>query len=410
MEFDTRLLHGVGTYDYPYGSTIPPISQAVEYHFPSAEMTAAAFERTIDGHAYTRVSNPTLQTLEERINELEGGIGAYACASGMAAVVLSVMNLVTAGDEIIVGSGTYGGTIGIFEAFAKYGLTVRFVHNVCVDELEPMINDKTKVIFGELVGNPSLNVVDIPAVSALAHAHGIPLIIDATTSTPYITRPLELGADIVIHSTTKYIAGSGQAIGGVIVDGGKFNWDFDKFGGLSAYRDYGKNAYLLRLRIDFGENLGACMSPMNAYLTVLGLETLALRMERICSNALALARALDQIGGITVNYPGLPENPCYNLIHKECHGYGGGLLTFRTGSKESAFRVINNLKVALKATSLGDVRTLVIHPKSTIYLHSTQEQCDAAGVYDDTVRVSVGIEDPGDLIEDFREAIAQVEI
>lgn len=410
MEFNTRLLHGVGTYDYPYGSTIPPISQAVEYHFPSAELTAAAFERTIDGHAYTRVSNPTLQTLEERVNELEGGIGAYACASGMAAVVLSVMNLVTAGDEIIVGSGTYGGTIGIFEAFAKYGLTVRFVHNVSVSELEPLINERTKVIFGELVGNPSLNVVDIPAVSALAHAHGIPLIIDATTSTPFITRPIDLGADIVIHSTTKYIAGSGQAIGGIIVDSGRFLWDFDRFGGLAGYRDYGQQAYLMRLRIDFGENLGACMAPMNAYLTILGLETLSLRMERICSNALALAKALDQISGITVNYPGLPENPCYDLVQQECRGLGGGLLTFRTGSKESAFQVINHLHVALKATSLGDVRTLVIHPRSTIYLHSTPEQCDAAGVYEDTIRVSVGIEDERDLIRDFCEAIAQVEI
>lgn len=406
MNIDTQLLHGIGTYDYPYGSTIPPISQAVEYHFPSAEMTAAAFERTIDGHAYTRVSNPTLQTLEERINELEGGIGAYACASGMAAVVLSVMNLVTAGDEIIVGSGTYGGTLGIFDAFAQFGITIRYVHNVTVEEVTPLINDKTKVIFGELVGNPSLNVIDLPAVSALAHAHGIPLIIDATTSSPYVCRPFEYGADIVIHSTTKYIAGSGQAIGGVIVDSGRFPWDYDRFGGLKNYRQYGQEAYLLRLRIDFGENLGACMSPMNAYLTVLGLETLGLRMERICSNALALAEALSKVDGITVNYPGLKSSPCYDLVQSQCHGYGGGLLTFRAGSKEKAFAIINNLKIVLKATSLGDVRSLAIHPKSTIYLHSSQEQCDAASVYDDTVRISVGIENAQDLIADFLQAIA----
>lgn len=405
MNFNTQLLHGIGTYDYPYGSTIPPISQAVEYHFESAQKTADVFSHKAMGHAYTRVSNPTLTTLEQRLNELEGGMGAYAVSSGMSAVVLAVLNIVSAGDEIIVGAGAYGGTIEIFKAFSKLGLKLRFVHEVRVEEVEPLINENTKVIFGEMVGNPSLNVIDVAAVAELAHAHNIPLIIDSTTSSPYVVRPIELGADIVVHSTTKYIAGSGQAIGGVIIDSGKFQWDFDRFGGLSDYRKYGKMAYLVRLRTDIGENLGGCMSPMNAYLTILGLETLGLRMDRICSNAQALAEALAEIPGIEVNYPGLPGTRNYELIQSQCRGLAGGLLTFRMGSREKAFAAIDNLKIALKATSLGDVRTLAIHPLSTIYLHSKPEECDAASVYDDTVRVSVGIEDAQDLIDDFKQAI-----
>ena len=260
-------------------------------------------------------------------------------------------------------------------------------------------------MFTELIGNPKLDVVDIAAVSEVCHDHGIPLIIDSTTATPYLVHPFECGADIVIHSAYKYINGGGNSISGVIIDNGKFAWNDVKFPQFAEYRKFGKFAYLAKLRNGIWRNVGACLSPFNAYMNSVGIETLGLRMERICGNALALAEFLQEQNGITVNYPGLESSPYHGLVQSQLRGMGGGILTVRAGSRERAFRLINSLKYAKIATNIGDIRTLVIHPASTIYLHSDEARREQAGVYDDTIRVSVGIEDIEDLKEDFADAI-----
>ena len=360
------------------------------------------------GFAYTRISNPTVDAFERRICELEGGRAATACSSGMAAISSALLNILGTGDEIIAGAGLFGGTVDLFRDLKEYGITTKFVTHMTTDEIKSQITDKTKVIFGEIIGNPCLDVMDIRSVSELAHENKIPLFADATTATPYLIRPIEYGADIVIHSSSKYINGSGNSISGIITDSGNFKWDFDKYPVLAPYKKYGRLAFTARLKNDIWRNIGGCLSPMNAYLNLLGVETLALRVERICENALALAKALEKINGVKINYPALPSNPYYPLVQKQFGGKGGGIVTLRAGSKEKACALMNSLKYALNATNIGDTKTLVIHPASTIYLNSTEEQRINAGVYDDTIRISVGIEDACDLIEDFTQAIESV--
>lgn len=405
MEFNTKLLHGRAVKPYDEGATIPPIAQVTAFAYPSAEDQEKVFAHKAAGFAYSRIGNPTVAAFEQRMNELEGGNACIACSSGMSAVTLSLLNILCAGDEIIAGAGLYGGTIDLFEDLTKFGIKTHFVKHVTPEEIEPLVNEHTRVIYGELIGNPGLSVMDVPEVSAYAHSIGVPLIVDATTTTPYIANPLKLGADIVVHSTSKYLNGGGNSVSGVIIDGAKFKWDFDKFGALSGYRKFGILAYTLRLRTDIWENMGSCLSPMNAFMNIVGLETLGLRMERITSNAKKLAEALSTIDGVTVNYPTLPGSPCKELADRELKGLGGGILTFRVGSKEKAFKVLNSLTYVTRASNLGDIRTLALHPASTLYNRSTREMQEAAGVYEDTIRVSVGIEDIDDLIWDFRNAI-----
>ncbi|MBQ7563296.1 MAG: O-acetylhomoserine aminocarboxypropyltransferase/cysteine synthase [Lachnospiraceae bacterium] len=405
MNFNTKVLHGRAVKKYAEGSTLPPISQVSAFQHDSAEEMARVFEHKAAGYAYSRVANPTVAALEQRINELEGGNAAVACASGMTAVTLSLLNFLGAGDEIIAGSNLYGGTIDLFEDLTKFGITTRFVPHLTPEALEPLINERTKAVFGEILCNPSLEIMDVRRVSEYVHLKGLPLVVDATTVTPYLFHPIEEGADVVIHSTTKYINGSGNSIGGIIVDAARFDWDFDRFEGLSGYRKFGKLAYTMRLRTDIWDNIGGCMAPMTAFLTTIGLETLGIRMERICETAYTLAKALAEIPEIEVCYPLLSENPYRELAERQLGGRGGGLLTFRAGSKETAFRILNSLNYAIRATSIGDVRTLVIHPQSTLYVRATREQQEAAQVYDDTIRISVGLEDAEDLICDFTEAI-----
>ena len=400
MRFNTKLLHGKGIRKYPDGATIPPISQVTAFQYDTVEEQELVFAHKASGFAYSRIGNPTVAALEQRMNDIEGGNAAVAASSGMAAVTLTMLNLLCAGDEIIAGSNLYGGTIDLLEDLEKFDIRTRYVRHLTVEEIREQITDKTRVIFGEVIGNPGLSVMDIPAVSELAHSHGIPLVVDSTTATPYLINPLELGADIVIHSTSKYINGSGNSIGGVIIDGARFQWDFERQRSLNGYRTFGKLAFMVRLRTDIWENAGGCLSPNNAFLTLVGLETLGLRMERICDNAQKLAEALAGIG-VDVHYPTLPESPYRDLAMKYLKGMGGGILTFRAGTKERAFRILNELQYVTRASNLGDVRTLAIHPASTLYVRRTQEQKEAAGVYEDTIRVSVGIEDAADLIEDF---------
>ena len=402
MDFNTTLLHGKAVMRYEHGATLPAIVQSNAYAYDEFETLERVFSHKTMGYAYTRIGNPTVAAFAQRINELEGGAGAVATASGMAAVSMALLTILSPGDEIIAGSGLYGGTIDLFGDLRKLGVHTRFVNRLEPGEIEPLINDRTRCIFGEVISNPALQVTDIAAAAQTAHDHGLPLFVDSTTATPYLVRPLDLGADVVIHSSSKYIAGSGNAISGVIVDSGKFPWDPARYPALDGFERYGKLAFLLRLRTDILENLGGCLAPMNAYLNVVGLETLGLRMERICQNAEALAKALQAIPGIRANHPTLsaPE-----LCRRQLRNHGGGILTFRAGSKERAVRILNSLRYAAIASNIGDVRTLAIHPASTIFLKSTEAQREAAGVYDDTIRVSVGIEDAEDLIEDFTFAI-----
>lgn len=390
MKFNTKLLHGV---EDAMSSTLPPIVQSSAFTFASAEDQEKVFAHKKMGYAYSRIGNPTITAFETRINQLEGGRGALACASGMAALSLAFLNLCQSGDEIVAGWNLYGGTIELFKDLEHYGIKTRYVHLNDLEEVEAAINEKTKVIFGEMLSNPSLEVLDLERVSNLAHEHHLPLFVDNTAATPYLIQPLKHGADVVIHSSSKYINGTSNAISGVIIVGGSF--DYQGYPALEAYAKYKKMAYYMRLRDDLSQNIGACLSPQNAYLNVIGLETLGLRMERICDNAKALANHLVSLG-VNVNYPTLKGE-----------SISGGLLTFDVGTKEKAFRVINALKLASIVSNIGDVKTLVVHPASTIALHNTPSEQERAGVFPGTIRVSVGIEDIEDLKADFSQAIKE---
>lgn len=408
MRFNTELIHGGFEAEKSAGATLTPIYQVNAFAQESAEQLEKVFNNKAPGFAYTRISNPTVSSFENRINTLEKGIGAISCSSGMAAVTMSLLNILKAGDEVIASAGLFGGTIDLFGDLEPFGIKTRFVDHVTVEEIEPLISENTKAVFAELIGNPGLEIVDLRSVSELVHSRGIPLIIDSTTATPYLINPADFGADIIVHSTSKYINGGGNSISGIIVDSGKFKWDYEKFPGLAEYKRFGKFAYLAKLRNGIWRNVGGCLAPMNAFMNSVGMETLGLRMERCCSNALQLAEFFKGYSDIDVNYPALKDNPYYDLCQSQLKGKGGAILTIRAGSKERAFKLINGLKLATNATNIGDVRTLVIHPASTIYTHSSEEQKTNAGVFEDSIRISVGIEDIEDLIEDFRQSIEKL--
>ena len=346
-----------------------------------------------------------MDAFERRVNELEGGIGGVACSSGMSAVTLSLLNILQAGDEVIAGSALFGGTLDLFHDLEAFGIKVHFIPRVEKELIEPLLTERTKAVFGEIIGNPALNVMDVRETADFLHGKGVPLIVDSTTATPYLLNPIQYGADVVVHSTSKYINGSGDAISGIIIDSGNFSWNPERYPGMKEYKKYGKFAYLVKLRNGIWRNMGGCLAPMNAYLNIIGMETLGLRMERVCENAFQLAQALEKLEDVSVNYPLLKSSPYHELAQKQLHGKGGAILTIRTGSKERAYQLINHLKYVKIATNIGDVRTLVIHPASTIYIHSTPEAMAEAGVYADTIRISVGIEDAKDLIQDFTEAV-----
>jgi O-acetylhomoserine (thiol)-lyase len=408
LKFNTALLHQNFDGDDKTGATLTPIYQVSAFAQESPERLEKVFRNQAPGFAYTRIGNPSVDSFEKRMAALEGGIGAVACSSGMAAVTMAMLNILQEGDEIVASSGLFGGTIDLFGDLSNLGITTRLVPHMTVEEIQAVTTERTKVIFAELIGNPGLEVLDIEKIAEFAHSRSIPFLLDCTTATSYLTRAFDYGADIVIHSTSKYINGSGDAISGIIVDSGRFSWDTERYPVMKEYKKFGKFAYLAKLRNGLWRNVGCCLSPVNAFLNSIGMETLGLRMERLCSNALGLAEYLDGVDGITVNYPALPKHPDYPLVQKYLGGKGGAILTIRVGSKERAFRLMNGLRFALNATNIGDVRTLVIHPSSTIYVHSDREQQELCGVYDDLIRISVGIEDLEDIIDDFRQAIEQL--
>ena len=326
----------------------------------------------------------------------------------MAAITAVLLNILESGDEVIVSTGLFGGTIDLFNDLKAFGIKAHFLETITYESVAAAANENTRAVFTELIGNPKLDVVDIEAVSKACKELGIPLIVDSTTATPYIINPLKHGADIVVHSSSKYINGGGNSISGIIVDSGRFRWDIEKYPFFEPYAKFGPFAFLSKLRNGLWRNTGGCLAPFNAFMNIVGLETLGLRMERCCYNALKLAEFFDSLDNIEVNYPGLTSSPYYELVQRELSGKGGAIVTIRAGSKEKAFKLMDSIEFASVATNIGDVRTLVIHPASTIYTHNTEQQRISAGVYDDTIRISVGIEDIEDLIEDFRQAVSSL--
>lgn len=406
MKFNTSLLHGGVSRNEKNGATLPPVYQSSAFEQDSAEKLEKIFENKAPGYCYTRVGNPTVSAFEARITQLEGGVATVAAASGMAALSYAFLNILQTGDEIVTSASLYGGTIDLFRDLEAFGITTKYVENNNWEQIEGAITGKTKVIFAETIGNPRLDITDIKKLAEIAHSHGLPLIIDNTVATAFLVKPLLLGADIVVNSSSKYINGSSNSISGVLTDSGKFKWNADKHPGMRDYIKYGPMAYTVKLRNGLFRNLGACLSPQNAFLNLIGLETMGLRLERECSNAIELARWLDEnYKDITVNFPGLVKNPFYETARKQFEWYFGAILTIRVGSRERAFKIINELKLAYKLSNIGDTRTLVIHPSSTISIHSSQKQKEDAGVFDDLIRISVGIEDIEDLKEDFAQAL-----
>lgn len=403
MRFTTRLLHGSFGPDSATGATTQPIFQTSAFYQETAEDMARVFAGRKPGFVYTRVSNPTLMSLERRINDLEGGAGAVACASGMAAVSQAVLNVLREGDELVASGGLYGGTSSLFRDLAHYGIQVRYADGDSPEAFEAVMTERTRLLYVETIGNPKLDVPDIKALAELAHAHEVPLFVDNTVTTPYLCQPLALGADVVIHSTSKALNGNGNSIGGIVVSGGKFRWDAARFPKLGEY-PFGPMSYLVRLRLRMVTDYGGCMAPFNAYLTGIGLDTLALRLDRITANALSLATFF-AARGERVNYPGLPDHPSHALAARQFGGRYGAMLTLRLGTRERAFRFIDALHYALNVSNIGDARTLVIHPASTIFLHASEEEKANAGVTDDLVRINVGLEDIEDLQEDFAQAL-----
>lgn len=410
MEFNTALLHGDFLGDKNTGSTVTPIYQSSAFCHSSAEELEKIFHNQAPGFSYTRISNPTIDAFEKRMTALEGGIASVACASGMAALFNAFCNILQTGDEIVSSASLYGGSIDLFRDLEAFGITTRYVENNNWEQFEAATNEHTRLYFAETIGNPRLDVTDIRTLSEIAHKHGVPLIIDNTVATAYLVKPLEQGADIVMNSTSKYINGNSDAISGVITDSGKFKWDTDKYPGMKEFKKFGPYAYTAKLRNGLFRNTGACLAPQNAFLNIIGIETLGLRMERICYNAIKLAEFFqNEYSDITVNYPGLESSKWHDIAVSQLKNGFGGIITIRTGSKERAFKIMNALKLPLIISNIGDTKTLVIHPESTLNVHSTEEEKVTAGVFDDLIRVSVGIEDIKDLIEDFRQAIEQAE-
>ena len=407
MNFATELLHGGLLPDKATGATTLPIYQTAAYNQNSAEDLEKIFSLRKLGFIYSRIGNPTTATFERRISDLERGAGAVAFSSGMAAISAAIMNIVEVGDEIISSAGLFGGTSALFGELKSFGVNARYVTDNRVENFAELMTNKTKLVYVETIGNPKLDVADISSLAALAHENNLPLLVDSTVTTPYLVRPLELGADVVIHSTSKMINGGGNSIGGIVVVGKKFRWDVDKFPKLVEFKSFGAMRYLARLRAKVLTNFGGCPSPFNIFLTNVGLDTLALRMERSCQNALTLAAFCAENENVAVNYPGLKSNFYHELAKSQFGERFGTILTLKFGSKEKAFGFLNSLQFAFKASNIGDARTLVIHPASTIYLHSSETEKFNAGVTDDLVRVSVGIEDITDLLDDFELALSK---
>ena len=407
MKTETTALHG-GFAPDANGATAVPICQSVSYAYKTARQLADVFDGRAPGYIYTRIANPTNSALEARLTALEDAVGCIATASGMAAIASVVVGLLRSGERIVAAAGIFGGTVSLFEnTLGRFGVETVLVDVAETDNFARAIDDKTRLIFIETIGNPRMDVPDIPAVARVAHSAGIPLVVDNTVTTPFLIRPGDLGADIVVHSTSKFINGHGTAIGGAIVDTGNYDWRTGPFEDIRRLADRaGGLAFLGHLRNLIYRDLGGCPAPMNSFLMLQGIETLAGRMDKHCQNAMKLAEFLSTQPGINwVNYPGLADNAFRPRVDALFGGRAGGLLTFGLDDKDRAFAFIDSLKLAGNVANLGDAKTLVIHPASTIFHEFDAAHQEQMGVSDDMVRVSVGIEDFDDIRADFEQAM-----
>ena len=399
---------------------ILPIFQSTTYKYDEADEVAKLFDLEAAGHMYSRISNPTVEALEKKIAEMEGGVGAMATSSGQAANLIAILTICNAGEHVLAMSNLYGGTFTLFTStLKKMGIEVTFVDHRADDrEISSKIQANTKLIFGETIGNPGVDVLDIQRIAEIAHENSIPLVIDNTFATPYLCRPFEFGADIVTHSTTKYIDGHATSVGGIIVDSGKFDWKSSgkfphltesdpSYHGLSYTEKFGAAAYITKARVAFLRDMGSTMSPFNAFLTNLGVETLALRMERHSSNALAAARFLESHPNVSwVNYPLLESSQSFDLARKYLPGGASGIIAFGVkGGVESGKKFIDSLELASLVVHVGDIRTHVLHPASMTHRQLSEEQQIKAGIKPDMIRLSVGIENIDDILADLDQAL-----
>ena len=409
MKTDTSAIHGGFGGDSVTGATAVPIYQTVSYAYKTAQELADVFDAKSPGYIYTRIANPTTTALEGRLTVLEDGIGAIATSSGMAAIASVVMGLVRTGDEIVASAGIFGGTVSLFEkTLGRFGVKTVLVDAADTANFAAAVNERTKLIFVETIGNPRMDVPDIPGIAEIAHKASIPLVVDNTLTTPVLIKPGEHGADIVVHSTTKFINGHGTAVGGAIIDTGNYDWKSGPFEDIKQLSQQADNmAFLSHLRNLIYRDLGGCPAPMNSFLMLQGLETLPGRITKHCQNALKLAEFLNEHPKVNwVKYPGLGGDEFHARVNKLFGGRGGGLLTFGLGDKGTAFRCIDSLKLAKNLANLGDAKTLVIHPGSTLFHEFSIAEQNKMGVTEDMVRVSVGIEDFEDIRADFQQAIA----
>jgi O-acetylhomoserine (thiol)-lyase len=422
MKLETICLHGGAAPDPVTLSRAVPLHRTSSYVFRDTEHAANLFGLRELGNIYTRLMNPTHDVLEKRVAELEGGAAALALASGTSAIFYSVINLCAAGDEIVSANNLYGGTFTQFnDILPQFGIKVHFVDPKNPENFAKAITPKTKLLFCETVSNPGLDVADLEAIAAIANKNGLPLVVDATFSTPYLTRPLDHGADIVVHSLTKWMGGHGTAIGGIVVDSGKFNWNSEKFPlmtqpdasyhGVRWATDIGPLcpvAFAIRMRVIPLRNLGACISPDNAWMFLQGIETLPLRMERHCENALAVAKHLKNHPKVEwVRFPGLPNDPNFQLNKKYLRGKGGSMVVFGIkGGNAAGTKFIESLKLFSHLANVGDAKSLAIHPATTTHSQLTPEQQAAGGITPELVRLSVGIEHIDDILADLDQALA----
>ncbi len=419
---ETNALHAGQVVDPATNARAVPIYQTVSFEFNDAQHAQDLFALAEPGNIYTRIMNPTWNVLEERMAALEGGVAALALASGQAAVTYSVLNVTRAGDNIVALSSLYGGTYNLFaHTLPQYGIEVRFADPDKPEELASLVDDKTRLVFGETIGNPRLNVIDVEAWANAAHSHGLPLIVDNTVATPILTNIFELGADVAVHSATKFIGGHGTTIGGVIVDAGSFDWaaNAERFPGLTqpdpSYHGVvwadalGPAAYIGRVRTVLLRNMGAALSPFNAFQLLQGIETLPLRMERHSENGLAVAEHLEQHAGVSwVSYPGLKGGDNYEVAQRVLTGGGSALVAFGIeGGRDAGRKFIESLELFSHLANIGDAKSLAIHPATTTHSQLNDEELTSAGVTPDMVRLSIGIESIGDILADIDQALAK---
>lgn len=422
-EFDTKCIQS----GYHPGNGEPrtlPIYQSTTYKFDNADTLGQLFDLKAEGHMYSRISNPTLAAVEEKLADLEGGVGAMLVSSGQSANLLAVFNICSAGQNLIAMNNIYGGTINLLSVtLARMGIEVRYIHDrMTDDEVDALFDDKTRLVFGETITNPALTVLDISRYASIAHRHGVPLIVDNTFATPLLCRPFEFGADIVTHSTSKYMDGHANVLGGVVIDSGNFDWDSsgkfpelttpdESYHGVVYTKQFGKAAYVTKARVQLLRDFGCTMAPVAAYLLNLGLESMPLRVRRHSENALAVAEFLEkQPQVLWVNYPRLKSSSYYHLAEKYLPLGASGVVSFGVkGGREAAMKLMNSLRLAQIVVHVADARTCVLHPASTTHRQLTDQQLKDSGIGPEFIRFSVGIEDVRDILADLQQALAQLD-